>query len=134
MILRPPRSTRTDTLFPYTTLFRSRLDPRQGRPRPLHARAARGLAAVRLRPAQGLLDAGAPGLAAPAWPVPAASAQLRAGARLRPAVAAAGTRIAPSAERAIAPCQALSLPPPRPNLTASVFIRCRPWQIGRAHV
>src|SRR3546814_6833779 len=33
MIRRPPRSTRTDTLFPYTTLFRSR----QGsRPR-LHA-------------------------------------------------------------------------------------------------
>src|SRR3546814_14677683 len=28
MILRPPRSTRTDTLFPYTTLFRSRPDPR----------------------------------------------------------------------------------------------------------
>src|SRR3546814_15037920 len=25
MILRPPRSTRTDTLFPYTTLFRSQL-------------------------------------------------------------------------------------------------------------
>src|SRR3546814_18722617 len=25
MILRPPRSTRTDTLFPYTTLFRSAL-------------------------------------------------------------------------------------------------------------
>src|SRR3546814_6626635 len=24
MLLRPPRSTRTDTLFPYTTLFRSR--------------------------------------------------------------------------------------------------------------
>src|SRR3546814_17153334 len=24
MILQPPRSTRTDTLFPYTTLFRSR--------------------------------------------------------------------------------------------------------------
>src|SRR6056297_2685292 len=24
MILRPPRSTRSDTLFPYTTLFRSR--------------------------------------------------------------------------------------------------------------
>src|SRR3546814_17439476 len=24
IILRPPRSTRTDTLFPYTTLFRSR--------------------------------------------------------------------------------------------------------------
>src|SRR3546814_1432656 len=26
MIRRPPRSTRTDTLFPYTTLFRSLLD------------------------------------------------------------------------------------------------------------
>src|SRR3546814_862036 len=28
MIRRPPRSTRTDTLFPYTTLFRSRLRAR----------------------------------------------------------------------------------------------------------
>src|SRR3546814_1253831 len=27
MIRRPPRSTRTDTLFPYTTLFRSRPNP-----------------------------------------------------------------------------------------------------------
>src|SRR3546814_19185707 len=27
MIRRPPRSTRTDTLFPYTTLFRSGTDP-----------------------------------------------------------------------------------------------------------
>src|SRR3546814_1099993 len=31
MIRRPPRSTRTDTLFPYTTLFRS-LDPDRRRP------------------------------------------------------------------------------------------------------
>src|SRR3546814_2017425 len=29
MIRRPPRSTRTDTLFPYTTLFRSGPDPVQ---------------------------------------------------------------------------------------------------------
>src|SRR3546814_11918647 len=29
MIRRPPRSTRTDTLFPYTTLFRSRLRDRE---------------------------------------------------------------------------------------------------------
>src|SRR3546814_7766577 len=29
MIRRPPRSTRTDTLFPYTTLFRSAEQPRQ---------------------------------------------------------------------------------------------------------
>src|SRR3546814_1251178 len=28
IIRRPPRSTRTDTLFPYTTLFRSRRDRR----------------------------------------------------------------------------------------------------------
>src|SRR3546814_11333004 len=27
MLPRPPRSTRTDTLFPYTTLFRSRKGP-----------------------------------------------------------------------------------------------------------
>src|SRR3546814_1323107 len=29
MIRRPPRSTRTDTLFPYTTLFRSRVQGRR---------------------------------------------------------------------------------------------------------
>src|SRR3546814_3243342 len=32
MIRRPPRSTRTDTLFPYTTLFRSREPRRTPRP------------------------------------------------------------------------------------------------------
>src|SRR3546814_8971883 len=31
MMRRPPRSTRTDTLFPYTTLFRSHRRQRQGR-------------------------------------------------------------------------------------------------------
>src|SRR3546814_7817900 len=31
MIRRPPRSTRTDTLFPYTTLFRSAFDSAAGR-------------------------------------------------------------------------------------------------------
>src|SRR3546814_17692985 len=31
MLRRPPRSTRTDTLFPYTTLFRSTLGPLGGR-------------------------------------------------------------------------------------------------------
>src|SRR3546814_12230639 len=34
MIRRPPRSTRTDTLFPYTTLFRSPNLPKPGRPPP----------------------------------------------------------------------------------------------------
>src|SRR3546814_13451567 len=38
MIRRPPRSTRTDTLFPYTTLFRSaRPFPAQNRPDDIHA-------------------------------------------------------------------------------------------------
>src|SRR3546814_6471879 len=39
MILRPPRSTRTDTLLPYTTLFRSPAE-RRLRPRPLQQRRA----------------------------------------------------------------------------------------------
>src|SRR3546814_3206062 len=34
MIRRPPRSTRTDTLFPYTTLFRSRRRPTTAAARP----------------------------------------------------------------------------------------------------
>src|SRR3546814_3958197 len=34
MIRQPPRSTRTDTLFPYTTLFRSRSTPPRRRDRP----------------------------------------------------------------------------------------------------
>src|SRR3546814_7687153 len=37
MIRRPPRSTRTDTLFPYTTLFRSR--PARGSPARPHSAA-----------------------------------------------------------------------------------------------
>src|SRR3546814_2668575 len=41
MIRRPPRSTRTDTLFPYTTLFRSsRLAPDPHRLRAVPARRA----------------------------------------------------------------------------------------------
>src|SRR3546814_2765132 len=41
MIRRPPRSTRTDTLFPYTTLFRSVLAARIGRPVKVVAVSAR---------------------------------------------------------------------------------------------
>src|SRR3546814_5269259 len=49
MIRRPPRSTRTDTLFPYTTLFRSgrgaRAGPCRSRPGPrLCPRGRAGLA------------------------------------------------------------------------------------------
>src|SRR3546814_6220741 len=49
MIRRPPRSTRTDTLFPYTTLFRSH-DARCGAGKiAARDRGARGAAAGRQR-------------------------------------------------------------------------------------
>src|SRR3546814_13881870 len=56
MILRPPRSTRTDTLFPYTTLFRSPESP--GNLTDSHApppapRAPRPPRTGRLRPGAG---------------------------------------------------------------------------------
>src|SRR3546814_19747630 len=41
MIRRPPRSTRTDTLFPYTTLFRSPPDDRRSRSASNRMEAAR---------------------------------------------------------------------------------------------
>src|SRR3546814_7653410 len=44
MIRRPPRSTRTDTLFPYTTLFRSR-----ARAAPVQGRLSFGLREPQLR-------------------------------------------------------------------------------------
>src|SRR3546814_6278735 len=44
MIRRPPRSTRTDTLFPYTTLFRSQAGDRGGMESALVESAARGQA------------------------------------------------------------------------------------------
>src|SRR3546814_2029643 len=55
MIRRPPRSTRTDTLFPYTTLFRSRHDAgrldrhRDVRPRDRGRSRAHGTAPARHR-------------------------------------------------------------------------------------
>src|SRR3546814_4740227 len=75
MIRRPPRSTRTDTLFPYTTLFRSRrrelnagvvhqdVDAAQlfdgGRDQAMHRRGPRHVGAVVHRPyAVFALDAG----------------------------------------------------------------------------
>src|SRR3546814_5793975 len=46
MIRRPPRSTRTDTLFPYTTLFRSVNDRRAGLNQAPSAIATRNYAAA----------------------------------------------------------------------------------------
>src|SRR3546814_18494591 len=59
MIRRPPRSTRTDTLFPYTTLFRSAgkllgITPQKiGKPEPLHQM---GLPGWVIAPAQSRLE------------------------------------------------------------------------------
>src|SRR3546814_4278125 len=47
MIRRPPRSTRTDTLFPYTTLFRSRPALCRAQRRGAGRRPARHLCAAR---------------------------------------------------------------------------------------
>src|SRR3546814_5319995 len=41
MIRRPPRSTRTDTLFPYTTLFRSAFPAQRAARVAIHARGRR---------------------------------------------------------------------------------------------
>src|SRR3546814_1577783 len=46
MIRRPPRSTRTDTLFPYTTRFRSLLDPHAALHRLVHRPAVEAVAAL----------------------------------------------------------------------------------------
>src|SRR3546814_11624116 len=46
MLRRPPRSTRTDTLFPYTTLFRS-ADETASRPDPLMLRELLALEGLR---------------------------------------------------------------------------------------
>src|SRR3546814_5743570 len=44
MIRRPPRSTRTDTLFPYTSLFRSGQEPAPGYLARARSRCAMGMA------------------------------------------------------------------------------------------
>src|SRR3546814_3309498 len=49
MIRRPPRSTRTDTLFPYTTLFRSHASPGAGADRQDGAEDGPGGQVQRLR-------------------------------------------------------------------------------------
>src|SRR3546814_18104856 len=66
MVLRPPRSTSTDTLFPYPTVFRSDLlldeakinvPDLHGRPSPRHESRNKPLAAVAgARPIAGLIS------------------------------------------------------------------------------
>src|SRR3546814_2049391 len=76
MIRRPPRSTRTDTLFPYTTLFRSLAGDRAGQGVHLGVGQAGGvLAALRM-----VRQAGAGGNQAPDDHVLLQAAQAVAGA------------------------------------------------------
>src|SRR3546814_14196260 len=67
MIRRPPRSTRTDTLFPYTTLFRSQTKPDTAAPSQ-HAHATATASAFDVpgiaRPAVSVVDDFARALAA----------------------------------------------------------------------
>src|SRR3546814_9812151 len=58
MIRRPPRSTRTDTLFPYTTLFRSRTDRRRGADRERRIQVAETGPRPRLREGEAKLQLG----------------------------------------------------------------------------
>src|SRR3546814_17453201 len=57
MTRRPPRSTRTDTPFPYTTLFRSRMRLVRGDQAPAH-QGEQGEAELRLGVVQDLADRG----------------------------------------------------------------------------
>src|SRR3546814_4231458 len=70
MILLPPRSTRTDTLFPYTTLFRSTASGSTHAARicfDFARRLPRRCAAGASRPRQRLVTAEARGGRGPAW-------------------------------------------------------------------
>src|SRR3546814_4323343 len=92
MIRRPPRSTRTDTLFPYTTLFRSvDLDPDLGgvdscARTSVHERKRHGgrLSAAAVRPAWPPAAPRAVPPAAPARPASRACAAAQRAARRTP--------------------------------------------------
>src|SRR3546814_14634447 len=79
MIRRPPRSTRTDTLFPYTTLFRSGIskavagDGRAGGRSPGKARTPARVLDVRATPQK---PKAGPGVGAP-WPRTGSEGQSR---------------------------------------------------------
>src|SRR3546814_17782764 len=97
MIRRPPRSTRTDTLFPYTTLFRSFADRTKDRSKGRHRLAVRSDEIARRRSSgfpQSRLRAGLRREAAP----PAPARTRLTGVKLRLRSKAQGCEnIAPSA-------------------------------------
>src|SRR3546814_13493277 len=89
MIRRPPRSTRTDTLFPYTTLFRSW---RQVRRRSLCSAFAGGIPAIGDDPIRGKQSMMPPNQSL-------ADSEHACGQRLRAARDAAGLSVAEVASR-----------------------------------
>src|SRR3546814_17587523 len=104
MIRRPPRSTRTDTLFPYTTLFRSgaqALPRRHAYPRTGAARTAR-----RRRAAPRTLARARGGRAAAAPLLPLRPAAADRGDRRSARRPAAAFSLAPRAPRGAPPRRA----------------------------
>src|SRR3546814_6817362 len=87
MIRRPPRSTRTDTLFPYTTLFRSGFELQVGNTADIGHAIAEGRIDVAF--VEGVVDA--PGIVATPWrdePLQVAvAADAKLGAKRRASVA-----------------------------------------------
>src|SRR3546814_12813866 len=117
MIRRPPRSTRTDTLFPYTTLFRSPHAPVHATTPRRPRRAAIRAAAAAARPVRRLVagarnraDGRPQHAAAPAVPRPPQPAP-RADTRARPPP---HPRLPPDVPPR--PERAELTPPPRPPL------------------
>src|SRR3546814_12487740 len=105
MIRRPPRSTRTDTLFPYTTLFRSRTPAISARPE-LETRPRRLIA----EPAATIALAAPPDRAFFAWlAIPPRH-------RLHPAIWRARTPYG-SLERALPPSCFHPPPPAAPRIS-----------------
>src|SRR3546814_4030905 len=115
MIRRPPRSTRTDTLFPYTTLFRSHLCAVAARPAVDAVRLVDATATARLRP---VVIAAVVVAAATATALPVVHVQLRHPVDKLISYANPFWPIAPIARRARASKRGSCPLPPAPGLKA----------------
>src|SRR3546814_20242772 len=107
MIRRPPRATRTDTLFPYTTLFRSEIikDRKPGSQenemtKQMLAAMATGLALIAATPA--IAQQGGPPLTAATTQGPLLSFSVSPEVRTRPAPAPVGAGVSTPQPTAVA--------------------------------
>src|SRR3546814_3693419 len=139
MIRRPPRATRTDTLFPYTTLFRSD-SPRYSATWTVHRTTARsGCTWAPRLPGSPLFacprSPTAPAFAGTGVALPSVRAEFKARwsvDREPPVVSDRSARVAPGHAGGRFPGRLRSLPQAAgavPRLAVSTFT-----QIGRAHV